>query len=95
MAKDSLQRQSSLEERVYPIDWTDALLTGVTVSSVTTTHTPPSGSAASITNTVSTPTSYIKVPSGLAVGTHYISCVATTSDSALSPEVRLVITVDY
>lgn len=95
MAKDSLQKQSSLEERVYPIDWTDALLTSVTVSSVATTHTPPSGSAASITNTVATPISYIKVPSGLAVGTHYISCVATTSDSALSPEVRLVITVDY
>lgn len=95
MAKDSLQSQSSLEERIYPIDWTDALLTGVTVSSITITHTPPSGEDASITATVSSPISYIKVPSGLVVGTHYISCVATTSDSALSPEVRLVIRVDY
>lgn len=95
MAKDSLQTQSSLEERIYPINWTDALLTAVTVSSVATTHTPPSGSAVSITNTVATPISYIKVPSGLVVGTHTISCVATTTDSALSPEVRLIIRVDY
>ena len=96
MAKDSQQSQSSLEERIYPIDWTDALLTGVTVTSVTITHTKPDGTAGTgITSTISTPTSYIKVPSGLAVGTHYVSCVATTSDTALSPEVRLIIRVDY
>jgi len=95
MAIDSAQKQSSLEERVYPIDWTPALLTGVTVTSVTITHTPPSGADASITTTTATPISYIKVPSGLVVGEHLVSCVATTSDSALSPEVRLIITVDY
>jgi len=95
MAKDSLQKQSSLEERVYPIDWTVSLLTGVTVSSIAITHTPPSGADATITTTVATPLSYIKVPAGLVIGTHYVSCVATTSDPALSPEVRLVIIVDY
>lgn len=95
MAKDSQQTQSSLEERIYPIDWTDALLTGVTVSSVTITHTPPSGADATITSTISSPISYIKVPSGLVVGVHYVSVVATTSNADLSPEVRLVIRVDY
>lgn len=95
MARDSHQKQSSLEERIYPIDWTDALLTGVTVSSITITHTPPSGEDASITSAVVTPISYIKVPAGLVAGTHFVSCVATTSDTALSPEVRLVIAVDY
>lgn len=96
MAKDSLQTQSTLEERVYVIDWTDALLTGVTVSSVACTHTKPDGStAADVTATVSTPLAYVKVPSGLAVGTHYINCVATTTDTALSPEVRFVVRVDY
>ena len=95
MAKESFHTQSSLEEIPYYIDWSDALLTGVTVTSVAVTHTPPSGSAATITTTTATPYSYIKVPSGLAVGTHYISCVATTSDTSLSPEVRLIIRVDY
>lgn len=95
MSKTSSQVQSSLEERIYPIDWTDALLTGVTVSSVTITHTPPSGADASITSTISSPISYIKVPSGLAIGVHTVSVVATTSNTELSPEVRLVIRVDY
>lgn len=95
MAKDSQQTQSSLEERIYPIDWTDALLSGVTVSSVAITHTPPSGADASIMSTISSPISYIKVPSGLAVGMHTVSVVATTSNADLSPEVRLVIRVDY
>jgi hypothetical protein len=95
MAIDSQQKQSSLEERIYPIDWTPALLDGVTVSSVTISHTPPSGNDATITSTIATPISYIKVPSGLAVGVHTVSVVATTSNADLSPEVRLIIRVDY
>lgn len=95
MAKDSKQSQSSLEERVYPIDFTDALLDGVTVSSASITHTPPSGDDASITTSVVTPMVYVNVPAGLVIGTHYVSVVATTSNAALSPEVRLVIRVDY
>lgn len=95
MAVDVHYRQSSNEEIKYPIDWTNTLLTGVTVSSVAVTHTPPSGSAVTVTASVSSPLSYIPIPSGLAIGRHYFSCVATTSDSALSPEVRLVIQVDY
>jgi hypothetical protein len=95
MAKDSNHKQSSLEELIYPIDFTNALLTGVTVSSATITHTPPSGSDATITTSVVTPIVYVKVPTGLVVGTHTVSVVATTSNADLSPEVRLVITVDY
>lgn len=95
MAKDSNQKQSSLEERIYPIEWADALLSGVTLSSIAITHTPPSGSAASFTSELSGTISYIKSPSGLVAGTHFVNCVATTSNAALSPEVRLVIRVDY
>ena len=96
MAKDALKEQSSLEEQVYPIDYSPALLTAVTVTSVACTHTLPNGSTASdVTATVVTPIAYVKVPSGLAVGTHYVSCVATTSNADLSPEVRLVVRVDY
>lgn len=97
MAKDSdILSQSSLEEIVYPVDYSPALLTGVTVSSVACTHTKPDGTtAADVTATVVTPIAYVKVPSSLDVGTHYISCVATTSNSDLSPEVRLIVRVDY
>jgi hypothetical protein len=95
MAKDVQVKQTSLEERVFPIEWSPALLDGVTVSSVALTHTPPSGSAASFSNEQSGTLGYVKSPSGLAVGKHLVSCVATTSNSALSPEVRLIIRVDY
>jgi len=37
----------------------------------------------------------VKVPAGLVVGVHTVSVVATTSNADLSPEVRLVIRVDY
>lgn len=84
-----------MEERIYPIDWTDALLSGVTVSGVTIVHTPPSGDDANITSTTTSPISYVKVPSGLVVGAHTVSVIATTSNADLSPEVRLIINVDY
>lgn len=96
MAKTEYIDVSSYEEWVQPIDWTVSLLTGVTVSSVACTHYKPDGSTASdVTATVVTPISYIKIPSGLAIGVHTIHCVATTTDAALSPEVRLIVSVDY
>lgn len=94
MAKTSQQTQTSREELIYPIDFTNALLTGVTVTDATITHTPPSGSAATIGKTVQTPIVYVKVPKGLAVGLNTVSVVATTSDPDLSPEVILKISVD-
>lgn len=87
--------QSSYEEKIYPIDWTNSLLTGVTVTSVAITHVPPSGSALTITGTTTTPYSYIPVPSGLVTGVHFFHCVATTSNANLSPEVLLRIKVNY
>ena len=95
MAKEVFVKQSSLAEGVYPIDFTDALLDGVTVSSVTVTHVPPYGATATIGNSVTSPIAYIKVPTGLALGVHYVNVVATTSNADLSPVVRLVVKVDF
>lgn len=94
MANDAQCKQSTREGLIYPVDFTNALLTGVTVTDATITHTPPSGAAATISKQVTTPIVYVKVPKGLAVGRHVVSVVATTSDADLSPEVRLLITVD-
>jgi hypothetical protein len=94
MAKEHDDKQTSREERIYPIDFTNALLSGVTVSSVTITHTPPYGAVATIGNTISSPIAYVKVPTGLVVGLHTVSVVATTSNTDLSPEVILKIKVD-
>ena len=95
MAKDENLTISTREEWLQPIDWTNSLPDGVTVSSVAVTHEPPSGSAVTITPTVATPISYIPIPSGLAIGTHYLHCVATTTNTNHSPEVRLIVQVNY
>ena len=96
MAIDIFENQSSQQEKPYVIDWTDSLLSGDTVTSLAATHTPPSGSAATITHDLTlAPITVTYVPSGLVVGVHYVVIVATTSDAKVSPVVRLVIRVDY
>ena len=91
--KTTYHNQSSLEEARYPVDFTNSLLTAVTVSSAVATHTNyPSGSALTITTSVSSPIVYVNVPAGLAVGTNVVRVVATTSDSLLSPAHELIIT---
>ena len=47
--------QSTPEIRTWVIDYTDDLLTGVTVASGTAIHTPPSGTAGTPTCIVSSP----------------------------------------
>lgn len=90
--KTTYENQASTEEKRYPIDFTPSLLSSVTVSSATATHTVyPSGSALTITTNVSSPIVYVNVPTGLAVGTNVVMVVATTSDTALSPVHRLII----
>lgn len=96
MATVHKANQGTGEEKEYCIDWTDRLPTGVTVSSITATHTPPSGSAVTPTNDYSdAPITYTYMPSGLVVGMHFLDIVATTSNSNISPEVRFVISVDF
>ena len=90
--KTTYHNQASTEEKRFPIDSTPSLLTSVTVSSATATHTVyPSGSALTITTNTSSPIVYVNVPAGLAVGTNVVRVVATTSDSLLSPAHELII----
>lgn len=93
MATEVQLQQSSVEEKVYPLDFEPALLEGVTLIGVNVTHTPPSGSPLVVSGSVIANIAYVPIPSGLAVGVHQFSVVAITSNSAHSPEILLIITV--
>lgn len=85
--------QSTLEEKVYPLDFAPALLEGLTVSSATVVHVPPSGSPLTISATVVGGVVYVPIPKGLSIGVHQFSVVANTSNTDHSPEILLIITV--
>jgi len=85
--------QSSREEKIFPLNYAPGLLAGVTVSSVAVLHTPPSGGVLIVTPSVVGDVAYVPIPKGLAIGVNKFSCVATTSNSELSPEILLIITV--
>ena len=95
MAKIYQETQSSVEEKVYPLKYN--LLTGVTLSDVSFTHTKPDGTTAddiTLDGAITSPYANVAVPADLDVGIHYISCVAETDDTKLSPEILLIITVN-
>ena len=78
----ALGEQAKAEVRTYYFSFVPDLPSGVTVASATATHTPPSGSAS--TPTVGSITANV-VPVTLGVqtvdGDHYLTCVATLSNS--------------
>jgi hypothetical protein len=86
------QPQFTSEIRVYPFDFTDDLLDGVTVSSAVVTHTPPSGSGSVAGTAVSSPIVNATFGTVAVTGTHYLDCLATLSDSEKSA-MRLIIHV--
>lgn len=84
--------QSTVEEKIYPLDFSPALLTDVTVSNAAVTY---SGDNADddppVTDvTISENIAYVAV-SHLAIGRHRLSVVAQTSNDDLSPEIMLLI----
>ena len=89
------KRQSLDKIRQWDIDFANDLPTGVTVSSATATHVPPSGSAS--TPTVGTISGNI-VPVQLGplsvTGVHYLIVTATFDNDNIS-EIKLVIRVDF
>lgn len=92
--KQAAVDQSTAEKRTWVIDYTDDLLTGVTVSSGTAIHTPPSGSAGSVSLAVASP--YINATLGplTVTGIHYLEVRATLSDGEIS-SVNISIPVGY
>lgn len=94
MAKQVPVNQSSREEKIYPLDFSPALLEGVTLENIVFTYTTDNADddPPNLDSLISGNMAYIKV-SNLSVGFHRIGCLATTSDEDLSPEIELLITV--
>lgn len=91
--RKTYHNQASTQKAVYPIDFTNSLLTGVTVSSAIATHSVigTGSTAVTCTCTVATPIVYVDVPTGLTVGGNAVDVVVTTSDSNVKPVHRLII----
>jgi hypothetical protein len=86
--------QSTPEIRTWVVDFTDDLLTGVTVASGTAVHTPPSGAAGTPTVIVSTPKMNVTLGPLSVKGIHYLEARATLSDGEIS-SVTISIPVGY
>jgi hypothetical protein len=87
--------QGTGEQRIHFIDFTNDLPTGVTISTGTATHTPPSG--ASVTPTVGVPVGAIvpvTVPALTVTGRHIVTLNATLSDAEVITA-RLIIPVQW
>jgi len=87
-------QQSTGEIRKWTFDFTDDIPSGATVLSGTATHTPPSGSAASLTITASSPYVYVQLGPLTVTGIHFLDATATFSNGEKS-EIRLTFTVNY
>lgn len=88
------QTQGTVEVHTYTVDYTNDLPTGGTVTAGTATHIPPSGSASSVSVSVSSPYVYATLPLQTALGTHYIEVTATFNNDDKS-SVRIPINVVY
>jgi hypothetical protein len=91
----STATQSLTEIRTHLVDFTNDLPSGVTVSTATATHTPPTGAAS--TPTVSTalaPIVQVTLGPLSVTGMHKLSVLATLSDGEKS-EVLLQIPVNW
>ncbi len=86
--------QSLLEIRSRTCDYTADLPTGVTVSSATATHLPPSGAAATASVAVATPLVNVNLGPLSVKGEHALSVLATYSDGQKS-EIRIVFNVEF
>ncbi len=86
--------QSTAEKRTWVVDFTDDLLTGVTVASGTAIHTPPSGTAGTPTLVVSTPKINATLGPLSVTGMHYLEVRATLSDGEIA-SVMISIPVGY
>lgn len=94
MATQKVVYQSTGEIRTHYIDLTPDLPTGVTVSSASAIHTPPSGAAVSPTCAVSSPDVSVTVPALTVSGIHLVKVLATLSSGDKS-EFLLIIPIKW
>jgi hypothetical protein len=90
-------QQSKSEIRIWDFDFTDDLPTGITISSATGTHVPPSGTVGTVVvGTIEAGVVPVKLTlnSTLVTGIHYLYCLATYSNGEKS-EIRVAFQVDF
>lgn len=91
-----LQKQSTGENYLYTVDFTNDLPSGGTITAGTATHLPPSGAVSSIVSEVDSPYIYIEVPTQTVTGVHYVDVLATiNNDEANQASVRIPIQILY
>lgn len=94
-ALEPAKNQSMDEIRTWEFDFTPDILSGLTISSATGIHTPPSGSASTVAvGTISGFTVPVTLGTLSVTGQHYLECLATFSDTEKS-SVRIKINVPY
>jgi hypothetical protein len=91
---EAVVQQSTREIRAWTADFTDDLPTGGSITAGTAIHTPPSGSAATVTSTFTNTTVTSTLGPLSVVGIHYLDIQATYSNNEKS-EVRIEFTVNY
>ena len=85
-------KQTLSEVRTHVFDYTDDLLTGVTVATAACTYMPPNGTVGTATVTVTSPYVYATMGTLSASGMYVLSCLATLSDGEKS-EIRVTVNV--
>lgn len=89
------KKQSKAEIRQWDFDFSSDLPSGVTVSSATATHIPPSGEASTPTvGDISDGVVPVKLGPLTVTGFHLLSVLATYSNAEIS-EIRIRISVEF
>lgn len=78
------------EITIYFWDLTDRLPDGITVSSATGAHVPPSGAAITPSYSVASPVVSITVPALTGLGVHTVESLATLSDGEVASLLLLI-----
>ena len=89
--------QSTKETLIHTFDFTNDLVTGVSVSTAVATITDPAGASTALaSNKITVQSPYVNVKYGppTKLGDHLLDCVATLSDGQAA-HIRLMIGVGY
>lgn len=96
MAKQVQKSQSSREEKVYPLDFSPSLLSGVTIQDTDLSYSGdnPDDDQPIIDSTIDGNMVYLSVSNlAVSINPHRVRCIAVTDNEDLSPEIELLITV--
>lgn len=87
-----LSNMSTTEaNRLFPFQFENDLIEGATITAVTATHTPPSGTAGTCTASFTGTLVYVSLDAVTVLGTHQIDCIATVDNAGSLPTEELSI----